>query len=65
MNRIVVATAGGWSASEALKAGVLAFIVTAALAWGLFFPAVVQSQAYHRFADTRTLLGIVNAFDTL
>jgi len=65
MNRIVVAAAGGWNTKEAVKAGVLAFIVAAALAWGLFFPAVVQPQAYHRFADTRALLGVVNAFDTL
>jgi len=65
MNRVSTSTVRVWDARDALKAGVLAFIVAAAVAWGLFFPPIVQPQAYHHFADTRALLGVVNAFDTL
>jgi hypothetical protein len=49
----------------AIRAGVLAFIVASAVGWGIFFPAVVQPQDYHLFADTRALFAIVNAGDTL
>lgn len=49
----------------AAKAVVLGSIVLSALAWGIFFPAVVQSQDYHLFADTRVLAGIANTADTL
>jgi len=65
MSRFSISTARVWDARDALKAAVLASIVAAALAWGLFFPAVVQPQEYHRFADTRALIGVVNALDTL
>jgi hypothetical protein len=42
-------------------------IALAALAtvWGLFSPPLLQAQAYHLFADTRALLQIPNAGDTL
>jgi hypothetical protein len=46
------------------KALILA-IALAAAAWGLLAPPLAQEQAYHHFADTRALLGIVNAADTL
>lgn len=36
-----------------------------AAAWGLFSPPLVQLQAYHLFADTRALLEVPNAADTL
>lgn len=36
-----------------------------AAAWGLFAPPLVQSQAYHHFADARAWLSIPNAADTL
>jgi hypothetical protein len=49
----------------AIKACVLIGIVTGAIGWGIFLPAMVQSQDYHRFADARTLLAIANAADTL
>jgi hypothetical protein len=49
----------------AIKACVLIGIVAGAMGWGIFLPAMVQSQDYHRFADTRTLLAIGNAADTL
>jgi hypothetical protein len=48
-----------------VKACVLIGIVAGAIGWGIFLPATVQSQDYHRFADTRTLLAIENAADTL
>jgi hypothetical protein len=48
-----------------LKACVLVGIIAGAIGWGIFLPAMVQSQDYHRFADTRTLLAIENAADTL
>jgi hypothetical protein len=35
------------------------------ISWAIFLPAVVQPQEYHRFADTRAFLGVVNAADTL
>jgi len=40
-------------------------IVLLAMSWGIFSPALVQSQDYHRFADTRALLLVQNAADTL
>jgi hypothetical protein len=36
-----------------------------AAAWGLFAPPLLQSQAYHHFADTRALASLPNAGDTL
>jgi len=48
-----------------MKACVLLGIVAGAIGWGIFFPAMVQSQEYHRFADTRILLAVENAADTL
>lgn len=40
-------------------------IVLCAMSWGIFSPALLQSQDYHRFADTRALLVVGNAADTL
>jgi ceramidase len=52
-----------------MKACVRAFVPIAialcAAAWGVFSPALLQSQDYHRFADTRGLLVVGNAADTL
>jgi hypothetical protein len=48
-----------------LKTCTLIGIVAGAFAWGIFFPAMVQSQDYHLFADTRAVLAIENAADTL
>jgi len=48
-----------------MKACVLIGIVAGAFAWGIFFPAMVQSQDYHLFADARGLLAVENAADTL
>ncbi len=48
-----------------LKACVLTGIVAGAIGWGIFSPAMVQSQDYHRFADARALLAVENAADTL
>ncbi len=48
-----------------MKACMLIGIVAGAIGWGMLFPAMVQSQDYHRFADTRGLLAIENAADTL
>jgi len=36
-----------------------------AAAWGIFSPPLLQAQAYHFFADTRALLAIANAADSL
>jgi hypothetical protein len=49
----------------AMKICVLSGIVAAAVAWIAFAPPLLQSQAYHRFADTRALLAVENAADTL
>lgn len=49
----------------ALKASVPVALALAAAAWGIFAPPVLQSQEYHRFADTRAFLGVVNGADTL
>jgi hypothetical protein len=40
-------------------------LALAAVAWGVFAPPVLQDQEYHRFSDTRTLAGVLNAADTL
>jgi hypothetical protein len=48
-----------------MKACVLIGIVAGAVGWGLFAPAMVQSQDYHLFADARGLLAVENAADTL
>lgn len=48
-----------------LRGCLLSAIVAGAIGWGILSPAMVQSQDYHRFADTRTLLAIENAADTL
>jgi len=48
-----------------VRAIVVLGIVAAAAGWGIFAPALQQSQSYHLFADTRTLGGIANAADTL
>jgi hypothetical protein len=49
----------------AVKISVPLALFAAALGWGVAFPAMLQSQEYHRFADTRALFAIVNAGDTL
>lgn len=51
--------------SRVLKAAVPIALAVLAAAWGLFSPPLPQAQAYHLFADTRTLLSIANAADTL
>lgn len=48
-----------------MRAAVIIAIAAAATAWGVLAPPVLQSQAYHRFADTRMLLAVANAADTL
>jgi len=48
-----------------LKAGVPIALAALAAAWALFSPPLVQLQAYHLFADTRALLEVPNAADTL
>jgi hypothetical protein len=48
-----------------LKTCTLIGIVAGAFAWGIFLPAMVQSQDYHLFADMRAALAIENAADTL
>ena len=48
-----------------LKTCVLVGIAAAALAWAVFSPPLLQSQDYHDFADTRALLAMENAADTL
>jgi Ceramidase len=48
-----------------LKAVVPLALAALAAAWGLFSPPLLQSQAYHHFADTRDLLAVANAADTL
>jgi len=45
-------------------AAILALALAAA-AWGVLAPPLAQSQAYHQFADTRSLLALPNAADTL
>ena len=49
----------------AMKACMPIGIVAAAIGWGISFPAMLQSQDYHLFADTRAVLAIENAADTL
>jgi len=53
------------SLKGALKAGVPIALALAAAAWGILAPPVLQAQEYHRFADARAFLGVVNAADTL
>ena len=48
-----------------VKACVPIAIVLCAISWGIFSPALLQSQGYHRFADSRALLVVGNAADTL
>jgi len=48
-----------------LKTCVPVGIAAAALAWAAFSPPLLQSQDYHLFADTRALLAVHNAADTL
>lgn len=48
-----------------LKACVPIGIALLAMSWGIFSPALLQSQDYHRFADARAFLGVPNAADTL
>lgn len=50
---------------DALKAVVPLALALAAVAWGVLAPPLLQSQDYHRFADTRALLAVANAADTL
>ena len=50
---------------DALKAAVPLGLALAAVAWGVLAPPLLQSQEYHRFADTRAFAGVVNAGDTL
>jgi hypothetical protein len=56
---------GSGGLMAALKAGVPVALVLAAAAWGIFAPPLLQPQDYHRFADTRSLAGVLNAGDTL
>lgn len=51
--------------SHSLKIAVPIALAALAAAWGLFSPPLLQSQAYHHFADTRALLAVPNAADTL
>jgi hypothetical protein len=44
---------------------VLLVVVLAVAAIVFLFPAIPQSEAYHNFADRRTLLGIPNCLDVL
>lgn len=44
---------------------VLAIAVSALLGVQFFLPHLSQEQAYHQFADTRTLWGVANAMNTL
>lgn len=53
------------SLKAALKAAVPLALALAAVAWGIFASPLVQPQEYHRFADTRAFLGVVNGADTL
>jgi len=48
-----------------MKISVPVALALLAAAWGLLAPPLVQSQAYHHFADTRARLLIPNAPDTL
>jgi hypothetical protein len=51
--------------TKILKLSVPVGLALLAAAWGLLAPPLVQSQAYHRFADARAWLSIPNAADTL
>jgi hypothetical protein len=64
MSSVLGAPANG-GLKAALKAGVPIALALAAAAWGIFAPPLLQDQAYHNFADTRALAGVVNAADTL
>jgi len=48
-----------------LKVAILLLIAGGAVVWGLAPPPLTQSQEYHLFVDTRPLLGVPNAGDTL
>jgi len=48
-----------------LKAAILLLIAGGAVVWGLAPPPMTQPQEYHLLADTRPLLGVPNAGDTL
>lgn len=51
--------------TNSLKTFVPVALAALAAAWGFLLPPLLQAQAYHRFADTRALLAIANAADTL
>jgi hypothetical protein len=51
--------------SHVLKAAVPVALAALAAAWALLSQPLLQAQAYHLFADTRPLLAVVNAGDTL
>ena len=51
--------------SHVLKAAVPVALAALAAVWGIFSPPLMQAQSYHLFADTRPLLAVVNAGDTL
>lgn len=51
--------------SHVPKAAVPVALAALAAAWAIFFPPLLQVQAYHLFADTRALPSIANAADTL
>jgi len=51
--------------SHVLKAAVPVALAALAAAWALLSPPLLQVQAYHLFADTRALLSLENAADTL
>jgi len=53
------------SGVQSLRTVTLAAVVIAAAIWGLFAPPLAQPQEYHLFADTRPLLGVPSAGDTL
>lgn len=51
--------------SSGIRVAILLVIAGGAIVWGIWLPPVTQSQEYHLFADTRPLLGVPNAGDTL
>lgn len=57
--------AGGTSVAQRLKIAVPVALAALAAAWGVLSAPLLQSQAYHLFADTRALLEVQNAADTL
>lgn len=65
MNPTLVSTARPAGARAVLEVCVPIALAVLAAAWGIFAPPLVQAQEYHLFADTRALLEVPNAADTL